>query len=293
MTIATTAVRKARTLAKLLRYATANRLSRRVVTDPTGPVVSLTTYGPRVGTVHLAIESIAAGTLRPCRLILWLDEVDVLANPPAALRRLMRRGLEIRATEDYGPHKKYFPYARSIGSHDAPLVTADDDWFYPRAWLKSLVDVSTSPSGGWSSAAHRARRVRIEGGSIAPYARWEVADDSEVTARTIGVGCWGQLLPPAVLDLAREEGEVFMHRAPRADDIWIHMLTLRAGHLVRTAGVLPDDSFVHIPEPRGARPLHDENVAGGGNDVQIAKTYGPAEIAAITGRERHATDPRS
>ncbi len=72
-------------------------------------MVSLTSYGTRIGRVAYAIESIAAGTARPRRLVLWLDDPTRFAARPAALRRLERRGLEVRLTENLGPHTKYFP----------------------------------------------------------------------------------------------------------------------------------------------------------------------------------------
>ena len=56
-----------------------NRLGRSpVATGGPGVVVSMTTYGKRVRTVHLAIESIARGAVRPARLILWLDEPELV-----------------------------------------------------------------------------------------------------------------------------------------------------------------------------------------------------------------------
>ena len=103
-----------------------------------GPVVSITTYGTRLNTVYLVLESIASGSVLPSRLILWVNDLEVFSAPPPPLQRLVRRGLEIRLTEDYGPHKKYYPYLASAASFDRPLVTADDDVFYSRWWLTDL-----------------------------------------------------------------------------------------------------------------------------------------------------------
>ena len=66
--------------------------------------VSLTSYGKRISTVWQTIETIGAGTVKPHRLILWLDDRDAYLDPPATLRRLQARGLEIRHCRDYGPH---------------------------------------------------------------------------------------------------------------------------------------------------------------------------------------------
>src|ERR1700683_4292999 len=66
-----------------------------------GPVLSLTTYGRRIDTVYLTIESIANGSLLPSRLILWVDDEVALENRPRSLRRLQERGLEIERTANY------------------------------------------------------------------------------------------------------------------------------------------------------------------------------------------------
>ena len=118
-----------------------NRIDSRPATgDPHAPVVSLTTYGMRSRTVHLAVESIARGRVKPSRLILWIDEPELLQRPSAHLRRLQDRGLEIRLTANFGPHKKYYPYVSSQPHHLTALVTADDDALYPTYWLAELTD---------------------------------------------------------------------------------------------------------------------------------------------------------
>ena len=140
-------VRRARKLGKRPRATCAvaylrvrNLAARGPVTGSAAVVVSLTSYGDRIGTVSIGIESIARGTVRPQRLVLWLDTPDDVACVPASLRRLERRGLEIRRSRNYGPHTKYYPYVMSTPRHTVPLVTADDDIVYPPNWLALLVD---------------------------------------------------------------------------------------------------------------------------------------------------------
>ena len=120
------------------RLATLNLVSRSRLAGGPGPVVSLTTYGTRIRWSHLAIESIARGSLTPSRTGLWLDDEAAFARLPRPLRRLRRRGLEIRLSENLGPHTKYFPFIEASDSFTGPLVTADDDTIYPRFWLERL-----------------------------------------------------------------------------------------------------------------------------------------------------------
>lgn len=99
------------------------RLLNRKSTDPVigdgDANVSLTSYGKRISSVWQTIETIGLGTVKPHRLILWLDDDAVVTDPPAPLRRLLARGLEIRHCRDYGPHKKYFPYVDEVLHHES------------------------------------------------------------------------------------------------------------------------------------------------------------------------------
>src|ERR1019366_9435926 len=118
-----------------LIYTIRNRFSRRSALGTANVAVSLTSYGDRLETVHLTIESIARGRFRPKQLILWLAQDDYQGCLPPAVQRLRQRGLEVRSCEDVGPHTKYYPYVLSQTTYEYPLVTADDDLFYPSTWL--------------------------------------------------------------------------------------------------------------------------------------------------------------
>jgi len=177
--------------------------------------VSLTSYGKRISTVWKTIETIGAGTVRPRRLILWLDDAHVVANPPPRLRRLRERGLEIRHCADYGPHKKYFPYVEQIlpDEPEITLVTADDDVYYPATWLAELL------------AAHRPGEVtafRARMRSDAPYASWPLCASTEASEKVFATGVSGVAYPPHLLRTLRDRGTEFMRVCPRADDYWLH-----------------------------------------------------------------------
>jgi hypothetical protein len=177
--------------------------------------VSLTTYGKRIATVWKTIETIGSGTVRPRRLILWLDDAAVVANPPATLRRLQARGLEIRLCRDYGPHKKYFPYVQEMldAEPDTTLVTVDDDAYYPPTWLEELL-AAHEPN---EVTAFRAR-IRSDG----PYGTWRICATTEPSSRVFATGVSGVAYPPQLLRALRDRGEEFTKVCPRADDFWLH-----------------------------------------------------------------------
>lgn len=237
----------------------------------------MTSYGNRLRTVHLALESIGGGRERPKRLLLWLDDPPAVTKPPPSLTRLQERGLEILPTPDWGPHKKYYPYAASLPRHIMPLVTADDDVLYGWRWLSGLMARHRDHPD--DVIAHRAHRIVLVGGHVAPYAHWEELDPDEAGPRTFATGHSGVLYPPAMLDALREAGTAFTSCAPHADDVWLHAMALRSGTTVRpVANGLTTYRSVPGTQLDG---LRRKNVLGGGNDRQIAATYRAAEVALM------------
>ena len=164
--------RGVRALVRTPLLGVASRVSSRPLVDASNPtVVSLTSYAARLRSVHLTIESIGRGSVRPGRIILWVDPEVVVDELPEELQRLRRRGLEIASSPGrYGPHTKYFPYVMSEAPHDALLVTADDDSLYPRWWLASLQEAA---AGSEDVVCFRAHRVGFGAdGRLAPYNSW-------------------------------------------------------------------------------------------------------------------------
>lgn len=276
------AISRARVRSVMARYRWVNRIGRRPITGDARAVVSLTTFGHRVDTVFYTIETIAAGTVRPQRLILWLDEEAVLASPPQSIRRLQRRGLEVLPCADYGPHKKQYPFAATTDSLGLPLVTADDDVFYPRGWLAGLLaahDEHPDVINGY-----RAHRVMLRNGAIAPYAEWVPATDSEESFRTFCTGVSGIIYPPEFLSKLRAEGERFLQVAPHADDVWVHAVAVQHGVRSRQVGDR-QAQFTAVPGTQ-LGTLQRRNVREGGNDVQIAACYGPIALRRLRESQR-------
>ena len=59
-------------------------------------VVSLTTYNKRTKTVYKTIESIFNQTIKPNKIILWLDKDEFnINNIPKTLKKQINQGLEI------------------------------------------------------------------------------------------------------------------------------------------------------------------------------------------------------
>lgn len=233
-----------------------------------GPVVSVTSHGSRVGTVHLALESISRGSAKPCRLVLWLNDAEVVANPPATLRRLQDRGLDIRCCSNYGPHTKYYPALEAWPLES--LVTADDDIIYPPGWLAGLAGALRAMPD--AVHAYRAKLIKTGDGWVRPYATWPVYTRSDAAENAFATGVSGVIYPLPVLEWLRSQGDRFATLCPTADDIWLH----RAAHDSRTRIRLIDGvsrHFAIVPSSQKASRLALSNVLGHQNDAQFERVY--------------------
>jgi hypothetical protein len=263
----------------LRRLRWSNRLSRRPIVDPASPVVvSTTTYGQRLSTVHLAIESVARGELRPRRHLLYLDDAEAFRRLTPQLRRLQRRGLEIvEVPSGYKVHTKHWFYVTSTDHHEVPLATSEDDILFPPHWLAELVaTLETHPEG---LATPRAHKIGFEGDHVAPYASWEPVRDDRPSFRNFGTSVSGQIYPPAFLDEVRDAGDAFLAVAPNNDDLWLHHLAALNGR--RVVQTRPEPQHYPFVPGTQSEGLYFTNIVGGGNDVQIAATYTAESLARI------------
>lgn len=267
----------ASTLARLAALRLRNLRSRTPVTGDGDAVVVMTTIAPRITLVWAAIESIAAGGVRPRRLVLSLDDPS-LTLLPSSLRRLERRGLEIRhVAPGLGVHTKWWPYVEGEAQHRLPVATSDDDQLYPRTWLAQLLAGAASHPD--AVIAHRAHRIRIEHGTITPYVEWRRASNPQPSYANFGTSVSGQLLPVALLQSLRQRGTAFLELAPKADDVWLHGSAVRAGlRIAQVSAESKDFPFVPGTQTSG---LYLDNVLGAGNDRQLAAVLGPAERERI------------
>ena len=246
-----------------------NRWSRSPVVAPdTDVTVCLTSYGKRLAHVHLVIESIARGRVRPGRLVLWLAHVEAEGPLPPGLQRLQRRGLEILACDDFGSHKKYYPFTVEADPR-ASLVTADDDVFYPARWLHGLVQAKDQDAAAvW---CYRARRLLLDHEAPGPYRSWPLWVGSGPSPLMVPTGVSGILHPPELMAEVRRQGDAFLSLAPRADDLWLHALAVAGGIRIRQVG--RRNWHFPVSPTAGGQALMTRNV-GRGNDEVVARLYG-------------------
>ena len=72
-------------------------------------IVSLTTYGRRIHSVCLTIESLMEQSMKANRIILWLDTSFQSKKLPSTLEKLKSRGLEVAFCKDLRSYTKLVP----------------------------------------------------------------------------------------------------------------------------------------------------------------------------------------
>jgi hypothetical protein len=247
-------------------------------------VVSVTTHGDRLETIHMVLESIAAGSVLPSRLILWVDTPDAFGERFSGLKRLVDRGLEICRSDNFGPHTKYYPYLLSSETFEYPLVTADDDLLYSRFWLEGLVrSHHESPE---AISCYRAHLMRVVSGAITPYNTWAPCKSTSPSFLHFATGVSGCIYPPSLLKKLKNAGSEFLQLCPKADDVWLHVNAVRAGIKIRQIRNRP----LRFPIVPGTQEsgLYHSNFLLARNDEQIGKTYTAGDIAFLESTATHA-----
>ncbi|MDA0347299.1 MAG: hypothetical protein O3C20_07840 [Verrucomicrobia bacterium] len=253
-----------------------NLVSKESLLHTGGPVVSMATHPRRIETTFLAIESIARGTLKPGRIILWVSGAPQI---PLTLKRLEARGLEIRPAGDFGPHTKYYPYVRELSdsdSHPAAIVTADDDKFYPQNWLKNLVSFHQSnPS---SIHGYNLRRMEFNKHHFEPYQDWETVDLEESNRLNYVNSSNGMIYPPELLHAVKAAGNRFQETTRTSDNTWLSYLAFKEG--IKICSHKIDEPIEQIPatEKTGLSHLRTSD---GSNHLQLAVTFNAEDRAAL------------
>jgi hypothetical protein len=229
-------------------------------------IVSLTSYPARFDTLHLGIHSLLDQTIRPDRVILWVSHADAAAVP-RKVRALERRGLEVRPVADTRSYKKLVDALANFP--EAFIATADDDIYYARDWLETLV-AAVEP-GVNAVICHRAHRIPAAHGGLPPYLswQWDVQDEAarQPSVNLVATGVGGILYPPRVLHPDTTDSAAFMSLCPRGDDLWFYWMARRTGATYRKVG----GPFTQKMLPGSQEDALFNTNSGGAYDEQITR----------------------
>lgn len=234
-------------------------------------VASLTTYSKRIHDVHLVIESIGQQTIKPNRIILWLD-IDEFSdeNIPKILKNQKERGLEIRYYENIKAYKKLIPSLELCPESD--IITFDDDILYPHDTIEILFNNHLKQPD--SVVGIRSHTIRLdENNNPIEYKKWHKESpysfNGDLTFLTTGAGTY---FPAGILPSEIKNKKIFMEICPFSDDVWVNLVCIHSN--VNRFKVDDDRKFstrfLVIPENQDIA-LHKNNVDLARNDTQISK----------------------
>jgi hypothetical protein len=196
-------------------------------------IISLTTYGRRLYDVYLTIETVMRQTMKPNKIILWLEEALKDTDIPLILKKQQSRGLEIRYCEDLKSYNKLIPSLLKFP--EAVIITIDDDCLYNFDIIENLFTAYiNNPAYIYALRLHR---IKLNSKNIPePYSGWnweyEGFDASPLNFPT-GIG--GVLYPPHCFPPEVFNKGVFTEICEHADDVWFKAMALMNGILSRKA----------------------------------------------------------
>lgn len=227
-------------------------------------IVSLTSYGERLSSVHYTIKSLFLQAVRPDKIVLYLAEED--SDKHIIDEELfLRLGLEIRrGVSDLKSHKKYFESMKT--NSDSMILTVDDDVIYDEFMILNLLMYHRAYPK--TIICNRGHRMKCGDAELLPYSKWEGEVKSEEPSYDIcGTGVGGILYPVGEyrLDFLDEMG--ILECCILGDDLWLKAIELCNG--IKTFSVGYD--FLACLDGSQERALYKDNAEKGRNDFYLKK----------------------
>ncbi len=235
-------------------------------------IVSLTTFGRRLDSVAITIESLMQQTLRANKIVLWLDERLRGGEIPLSLQNQEKRGLEVRYCKDIRSYKKLVPSLR-VYPEDA-ILTVDDDVIYPYDLIERFIREHRQNPHLVLCSKHHRMKIGADG-KLAPYKEWEKGSpilDASIFNFPTGVG--GVFYPPHCLDEEVLNENVFMEICTSADDIWFKAMAMKKGILSKriSSHSANGTDYIEDMEVQDIGLFH-QNVEKDYNDEQIKAVF--------------------
>ena len=242
-------------------------------------IVSMTSYGKRIRTLPIVLESLYGQTLMPDKILLYIDEKYKSRGDDEYLKQVVDPIVEIRwINRDLGPHTKYYYSFKQFSKEqltekhdDICIVTVDDDEVYPDTLIEELVKCHERfPNAVIAKRTHLI--LGEENGKLIPYWNWEYECNrfvNEERMDLIATGVGGVLYPiDSVSKLSGYDESLFLKLCPYADDIWLKFCEVFEGIPV----VKSEDKYI----PGGIDEVCSEGLCttvnyANGNDEQIQK----------------------
>ena len=254
------------------------------VTSKSPVFVSCATYSLRLTRLWSMIHSILDGSVIPDRIFVFVSGEPFLLDEGVSKERLraflrdslqgeaqrsvfdfnaIRRVTQFVYTDNIGPHRKLLPLLQHYRqSSDVRIVTADDDRYYPKHWLSTLLQYDEYAEGTAVVSA-RARRIglcipsvsstsprhlrerhdvpslQLKSAELMPYSpsKWPVAPPNQREMLLLPTGQCGVLYRPQHFEGAYEilfDGAL-INATKSNDDLLFRLASMHARTYVVTA----------------------------------------------------------
>lgn len=232
-------------------------------------IISLTSYHKRFSTLFYTIESIfqqKTNVKFEVVLVLSQEDIDIFGGLPTYIEEYQSRGLNLIIVEE---NLKSYKKAYYTAELDKPIITIDDDVYYPSWWLQRLMlEVNKSPN---TVLAYRGHYILGKNGDFLKYEEWLKTSDNNYIVEPkysfLPTGTSGIYYPVGALNGLAKSKNIFLKLCPYADDFWFKYLTVNNGfkakRIVR--------KNIHFKVISCGESLFEINVAGGENDKQFKK----------------------
>lgn len=189
---------------------------------------TLTTFPDRIDSVQYTIKSLFSQSVKPDRIVLWLAESEFKNYEfPDSIKKLMKRGLEIRYCENYFGHKRYYQLIKEQKENEL-LLMFDDDILFPTCLIERLYDKwKKFPK---SIICDRGQVVTFEGDKIMNPGRWSSISSvglEEPSYRILASPGGGCLVPPHAFYKDANNLELISKYALKTGDIWLMFMAVQ------------------------------------------------------------------
>lgn len=241
--------------------------------DDNDVIVTLTSFPERMYELHYTLYSLLTQSVKPKHVVLWLAKEEfpnLEKDIPSKVLNFKKNGLTIKWTENIYSYKKLIPTLQEYPKNT--IVTADDDIFYDKDWLKGLLEESEKYPH--CIICHRGHIVKLTKEGLAPYKKWKKKAQCKAPSFfNLSTGAGGVLYPPNSLYKDVLDKNLFTKLAPKADDIYFWAMAI----LQNTPTMIVKEGTKELTyvNPERERGLTDETTLfstnkQGGNDRQLS-----------------------
>lgn len=236
--------------------------------DNSSNVISLTTYRDRIKTVHITLESIWYQSIKPSKVILVLSKEEFNSEDelPNSLRRLTKRGLEIRFVEENVKSFKKLVYTYN----ESNVITIDDDIIYPSWWYETLLKFALANPGVVLSYGCK-QVVFTQYYTFMAYKTFKFTTKNTSSKFNMPIGAYGVYYPKSILYSDLTNSEFYLDLATNADDVWFKAMSVLNN--VESCQVFNDPPFFCHTLFSQSSALNKENYYLDMNDTYIWNVF--------------------